>query len=1063
MAQTITTAQQTALSQLYVAFFNRAADSTGLGHWADDLLAGKSIENIAQSFYNTDAARPYYSNGQTADQFIETFYSTVLGRAADTEGKAYWVAQLKTPGQTQGSVAVAIVNAVTAYAGTDAAALTSKALFNAKVLVSTEYALHGGTDAGAANVLSGVVDAATAAAAITKLGSGVAGSTFTLTTGADTLVGTAGNDTFSAVEVAGSTVALNTLSVGDSVDAGAGNDTLNITQTAAFAMPLSTTVKNVETVNLISGTTASNINTTSWTGVTALNVTAPGDVTATAAATTAIAVTDATLAAQAITVNGGSTVTVTATDATATAGTIVVGGTAAAAGAVTVTTNSSLVDVATTATTGAGDAVTVTGGTAVTVTQNLTVSGGSNDATDALTGGVITVNGNASTTAVTVNQTAAAARVATAAGVVGSAAIVDGQVVIADVNAATATADTIATVTLNGYGTGSTIASDALTTLNLSRTGGTLSVNGGAADATQVATTLALNVNGLTGAAISLSTPYTTLNLASATTASTIANVTAAGVTTLNVSGDAAVTLTNNTFGALTSVVSTNTAGVTLGTTALGPNVAFTGGAGNDSIILSNAFTKAITMGDGNDSVGYGGAASVVAGLVGSVAAGNGTDTIRMTAGQADTADGTAAFNTAFTGFEVLDITATTANVTVNLAGINGVNSVVARGIGAGNALTLNGFATNGTLTLDTVAAGATSAYAVNLNNAVLTAGDVFNVVLSNANAAANFGTVTAAGVETINISTVDAGATTALRAATLDSVTLGENAQGTTLVVSGNNGLIITNDAGNTAITSFNASGVVANDAATVDTAANLAVTFVSNNATVTAAVSITGGAGNDTLTGNAAIDTITGGAGNDNVTGGLGADIINVGTGHDVINIASIIGTSSDSSTAAADTINGYVLSSAITAADLTTGGAAVAFQASIAGGANLSLLSLNLTAAASADQAITVEANATALVGQAAGVTYTVTSGILTLAGAGAAAVDTLGEWLVEAQAVAATAGDILAFQFGGNTYVYAENGAQDVLINLAGVTGATSLVEITGSTTAAAGSILFADIA
>lgn len=138
--------------------------------------------------------------------------------------------------------------------------------------------------------------------------------TGSLTTGADTLTGTSAIDVFNAVEVAGSSGPANTLSVGDSINGGAGNDTLNITQTGAFAQPLNTTISNVETVNLISGTSGSTINTTGWTGVTALNVTTPGAVTATAAATTAIAVTDAVLAAQAITVNGGSTVTVTATE-----------------------------------------------------------------------------------------------------------------------------------------------------------------------------------------------------------------------------------------------------------------------------------------------------------------------------------------------------------------------------------------------------------------------------------------------------------------------------------------------------------------------------------------------------------------------------------------------------------------------------------------------------------------------------------------------------------------------------------------------------------------------------
>lgn len=131
-----------------------------------------------------------------------------------------------------------------------------------------------------------------------------------------------------------------------------------------------------------------------------------------------------------------------------------------------------------------------------------------------------------------------------------------------------------------------------------------------------------------------------------------------------------------------------------------------------------------------------------------------------------------------------------------------------------------------------------------------------------------------------------------------------------------------------------------------------------------------------------------------------------------------------------------------------------------ASTAGGANLSTLSIDADAAGG-DQALAVEANGTGA-GVVTGVTYTVKNGILTLSGSGVGTIDTLGEWQTEAAAVAATLGDILAFEFSGNTYVFAENGAADVFVSLVGVTGATSLVETSATTTAAIGTILFADV-
>lgn len=101
-----------------------------------------------------------------------------------------------------------------------------------------------------------------------------------------------------------------------------------------------------------------------------------------------------------------------------------------------------------------------------------------------------------------------------------------------------------------------------------------------------------------------------------------------------------------------------------------------------------------------------------------------------------------------------------------------------------------------------------------------------------------------------------------------------------TTINVSGNDGLNLTNT-GNTKVTTFDASGVVANDAS--DTAANMAVTFVSANTSTLATVSITGGEGNDKLTGNAGVDTIIGGKGDDTITASAGNDVSTGGLGND------------------------------------------------------------------------------------------------------------------------------------------------------------------------------------
>jgi S-layer protein len=506
-----------------------------------------------------------------------------------------------------------------------------------------------------------------------------------------------------------------------------------------------------------------------------------------------------------------------------------------------------------------GGAIAVTGGTSVAVTNNVLGStGGSDHVGDIVTASAVTVTGTAATTSVSVTQTAAAARVPDAGGAHdGTAAIVNGAVTVNDVNAASATAaGTISTVTLNNYGA-STINSNALTTVNLSGTGGTLGITHGALT-TDVVTALTINANGMSGAnAITVNDAgITTVNINSNTAASTIANVTAAGATTVNFAGDAALTLTANTFAAVTDINVTGTGGVTLGT-ALAVTTDFDGGAGADSISIG-ASTQGITMGGGNDTVTYGAA---LAG--GTLAGGAGTDTINMTAATAAAADDTAAFNATVTGFEVLNITNSLAT-TIDVEGLGNVGTV--RLAAGGNAGVVDNLASGGTVAI----MAASTSVTVNIDGAVAGAADVLNLQLSSALAGPQLnGIVTATNVETVNITTIDAG-TGANVGATVDSATLVATSA-TTITVSGNHGLNL-NNAGNVAVTRFDASGVVGDDA--TDTDGNLAVVFASANVTAGAVVTITGGAGNDLLAGSAANDTITGGAGNDNLTGGAGTD---------------------------------------------------------------------------------------------------------------------------------------------------------------------------------------------
>jgi S-layer protein len=245
-----------------------------------------------------------------------------------------------------------------------------------------------------------------------------------------------------------------------------------------------------------------------------------------------------------------------------------------------------------------------------------------------------------------------------------------------------------------------------------------------------------------------------------------------------------------------------------------------------------------------------------------------------------------------------------------------------------------------------------------------------------------------------------------------------------TSLTVSGNNGVffITTNSA---AITTFDASGVVGNGPA--DTAANLAVTFASANTTANAAVSITGGAGNDVLTGgDDTVDTISGGAGADTIDGGAKKDVMTGGAGADTFVFAA--GDSGGNPTAAGnfDTIT-----------DFNTGGSDV-----ISYGGNLVNLVIQTVAGPAAVGTAAISAEGFATFNDA---DTLLSEQVVAVANA-------LGGNAVVGEA------EFAVFQNGINSYVFISDGVagadvNDVLIQLSGVTGLTNTTLTGGDLTIA----------
>ena len=165
----------------------------------------------------------------------------------------------------------------------------------------------------------------------------------------------------------------------------------------------------------------------------------------------------------------------------------------------------------------------------------------------------------------------------------------------------------------------------------------------------------------------------------------------------------------------------------------------------------------------------YGGAVSTATNSTGAAAGGAGDDTIVMTSDQAEAADGSAVFNSKFTGFEILKLSdEMDAGGTLEMTALGNISKIV-QTVNGENATSsdINNFASGGTI--ETLATG--TGIEVHVTGALGGATDVLNLVMSNSTAAAEgFGSFKALNVETFNIDMNDTGTLTST-AATVDTL----------------------------------------------------------------------------------------------------------------------------------------------------------------------------------------------------------------------------------------------------------------------------------------------------
>lgn len=90
------------VTRLYFAYFLRIPDYEGLLFWVNSYRQGSTLDSISQAFAASSEFQTRYGSLNNT-QFVTLVYQNVLGRAPDSGGLEFWVAQLDS-GATRGSV-----------------------------------------------------------------------------------------------------------------------------------------------------------------------------------------------------------------------------------------------------------------------------------------------------------------------------------------------------------------------------------------------------------------------------------------------------------------------------------------------------------------------------------------------------------------------------------------------------------------------------------------------------------------------------------------------------------------------------------------------------------------------------------------------------------------------------------------------------------------------------------------------------------------------------------------------------------------------------------------------
>ncbi len=225
----------------------------------DALNGGATVAQIYQALFDSPVVQGqgFSAYGQTATSF--TFLTALVGNltagtSISAATKATYVTNL-TPFlsqyATRGEFVDVLMGALEGLTTTDTDLIAIQNVMANRAEMGAFYAQSqaGGTFIDMNQIMAAVSAITDDAASVTAAIAGTTtGSTFTLTTGVDTIPGTSGNDTITGV-FGGATG--DTFTVADTIDGGAGiGDILALTAQGILPSPAAVTVKNVEIITV---------------------------------------------------------------------------------------------------------------------------------------------------------------------------------------------------------------------------------------------------------------------------------------------------------------------------------------------------------------------------------------------------------------------------------------------------------------------------------------------------------------------------------------------------------------------------------------------------------------------------------------------------------------------------------------------------------------------------------------------------------------------------------------------------------------------------------------------